>query len=173
NQSAIAVNAADIALLDAGIEGDGERFIALEETAASNTTAITTLNGQVSANQTRVARNASGIAANTASINTLNAQFENLDYRVDALTNHIRKVNHEIDENTAGIAIANALAGSTWLQANERMAVSGNVGYFDGNSAIAFSGAARLSERFSANIAIGTVPANGDVGGRAGVRFGW
>ena len=85
----------------------------------------------------------------------------------------MRRVNHEIDENTAGIAIANALAGSTWLQSNERMAFSANLGYFDGNSAIAFSGAARLSERFSANMALGTVPANGDVGARAGVRIGW
>ncbi|MEO1323041.1 MAG: YadA-like family protein [Pseudomonadota bacterium] len=166
NETAIAVNAADIALLEAGVEGDGERFITLEDTVADNSGSITTLNGQVSENQTRVARNTTDIA-------TLNTQFEQLDYRVDALTNHIRKVNQEIDENTAGIAIANALAGSTWLQSNERVAFTANLGYYDGNSAIAFAGAARLSERFSANLALGTVPSNGDIGARAGVRVGW
>ncbi len=47
------------------------------------------------------------------------------------------------------------------------------IGYYDGSSAIAFSGAARVSKHISANLAIGLVPSRGDIGARAGVRVGW
>jgi autotransporter adhesin len=171
--TSIAVNSADIELLRAGVAGDGERFLELEAQAQDNTETLATVSGTVSENQARIARNSEGITANANAISTLNTNFEQLDLRVDALTNHIRRVNNEIDENTAGIAIANALAGSTWLQSNERVAFSANGGYYDGNSAVAFSGAARLSNRFSANLAVGTVPTRGDLGARAGVRFGF
>lgn len=170
-ESAIALGSASVADRDNTVSvgsAGNERQITNVATGTADTDAVNVaqLDGEIATVNGRVSNNAQAIT-------TLNTQFEQLDFRVDALTNHIRHVNHEIDENTAGIAIANALAGSTWLQANERMAFSANLGYFDGNSAIAFSGAARLSERFSANMALGTVPGNGDVGARAGVRFGW
>ena len=37
----------------------------------------------------------------------------------------------------------------------------------------ALSGAARLRDQWSANFAIGSDPAKGNVGARAGVRYGW
>ncbi|MEM7640126.1 MAG: YadA-like family protein [Pseudomonadota bacterium] len=170
-ENAVALGSASVADRDNTVSvgsAGNERQITNVATGTADTDAVNVaqLDGEIATVNGRVSNNAQAIT-------TLNTQFEQLDFRVDALTNHIRHVNHEIDENTAGIAIANALAGSTWLQANERMAFSANLGYFDGNSAIAFSGAARLSERFSANMALGTVPGNGDVGARAGVRFGW
>ncbi|NQY98216.1 MAG: YadA-like family protein, partial [Henriciella sp.] len=67
----------------------------------------------------------------------------------------------------------NALAGSTWLQSNERFAMSGNIGYFGGKTALAFSGAARLRTNWSANMAVGIVPDRNELGARAGVRWGW
>ena len=81
--------------------------------------------------------------------------------------------NKQIDQNTAGIAIANALAGSTWLQSNESMALTLNAGYYDGQTALALTGAARLRDQWSANFAIGSDPAKGNVGARAGLRYGW
>jgi len=78
-----------------------------------------------------------------------------------------------VNENAAGIAMANALAGSTWLQSNERFALSGNVGYIGGHTALAFSGAARLHTNWSANIAVGVVPDRNEMGARGGVRLGW
>lgn len=51
--------------------------------------------------------------------------------------------------------------------------MSGNIGYFGGKTALAFSGAARLQSNWSANMAVGIVPARNELGARAGVRWGW
>ncbi|WP_370366368.1 YadA-like family protein, partial [Maricaulis sp.] len=78
-----------------------------------------------------------------------------------------------IRENTDGIAIANALAGSTWLQSNEAFALSANWGYYGGSNSLAISGAARIDRRMSANFGVGVGSDTGHVGARAGVRWGW
>lgn len=96
-----------------------------------------------------------------------------MEFNVDTLKHQLARTDKQVRENTVGIAIANALSGSTWLQANENVAFTANVGYFDGSSAVAFSGATRISEKISANAAIGVDPDGGKVGARAGVRLGW
>ena len=79
----------------------------------------------------------------------------------------------QIETNRRGIAIANALAGSSWLQANETTALTLNAGYFEGSSALAFSGTRRLHKLWSANVAVGTDTERGEIGARAGLRSGW
>ncbi|MEL6724516.1 MAG: YadA C-terminal domain-containing protein [Pseudomonadota bacterium] len=187
NASQIDVNAADIALLNAGVTGDGGRFIELENnvvdqgnrmnvvetSVTNNTTALTTLSGTVNANQQRIAHSEQSIADNTQAISVMQTQFEQLEFNVNSVALQLARTQEEIQENTAGIAISNALSGSTWLQSDEQIAFSANLGYYDGSSAVAFSGAARMSKHISANLAIGLVPSRGDIGARAGVRVGW
>ena len=115
----------------------------------------------------------SSLTTNTQAIGLLNSNVETLDLRVDALHKALQNTNKQVTENMAGIAIANALSGSTWLQSNEDYAVSANWGYFDGTSALALSAAARVDHNWSANWAIGISPQEGEVGARGGIRFGW
>ena len=108
-----------------------------------------------------------------AAIGVLQSSFEQLDLEVETLASALVHAQENVDANSAGIAVANALAGSTWLQANERFAMTGNVGYFSGHTALAISGAARLHTNWSANMAVGIVPDRDELGARAGVRWGW
>lgn len=103
----------------------------------------------------------------------LEMSSERLDLSLGALAHQLGQTQEQIEDNSSGIAIANALAGSTWLQSNESVAFSVNAGYFDGASSLAFSGAARLHEKWSANLAVGANPSRGDIGARAGLRVGW
>ena len=79
----------------------------------------------------------------------------------------------QIDENRAGIAIANALAGTSWLQANETHAVTANWGYYGSTNAFAFTATQRIDQNWSVNGGIGFSTDEGEVGARAGVRLGW
>ncbi len=124
-------------------------------------------------NQTRIARNEQTIASNTDAIQSLRTDFADMHDQFSALSMTLVHAQETIEKNTAGIAIANALAGSTWLQSNERLAMSANWGHFDGQDAFAVSGAARLSRHLSANGSIGALPDRDEYGARAGVRLGW
>ena len=137
-----------------------------KQSVAAHSAELVTVRTTISQNQARI--------ANTeASLQQLQTEFEQLDLTVDTLASQFVHAQENIEKNSAGIAIANALAGSTWLQSNERVAFSANWGHFDGHDAVAFSGAARLGRNISANAAIGTLPDRGEIGARAGVRFGW
>ncbi|MEL6862053.1 MAG: YadA-like family protein [Pseudomonadota bacterium] len=124
-------------------------------------------------NQTRIARNEQSIASNAETIQGLQTDVSAMNGRFDALSTSLVHAQENIERNTAGIAIANALAGSTWLQSNERVALSANWGHFDGQDAFAVSGAARLNKNLSANASIGAMPDRSEYGARAGVRLGW
>ena len=124
-------------------------------------------------NQTRIARSEQVVASNAQAIDGLRTDISALNGNVSALSMSLVHAQENIDRNTAGIAIANALAGSTWLQSNERVALSANWGHFDGQDAFAISGAARLNRNLSANAAIGAMPSQDEYGARAGLRLGW
>ncbi|MEL7111687.1 MAG: YadA-like family protein [Pseudomonadota bacterium] len=134
---------------------------------------LQTVSASVSTNQLRIAESADAITANRTSITQLESGVERLDLSLNQMAHGLAQSNRQIEQNSRGIAIANALAGSTWLQSNESVAFSLNAGYFDGSNALAFSGAARLHRKWSANLAIGTAPERGEIGARAGLRVGW
>lgn len=181
------LNTASIALLNSGVQGDGGRFIELEEEVAdqsvrvaaaetaiaTNSETITTVMATASQNQDRIARTEQSIYDNAAAIGLLQTDFEQLGLNLDNVSQQLALTQDRVDANTAGIAIANALSGSSWLQSNESTAFTANIGYYEGSTALAFSGAQRLNKNFSANVAIGLVPERGDIGARAGVRLGW
>lgn len=159
--------------VETAVLDQGTRLSVTEDGVTTNTAAITSLLSSVNANQSRVAQTEQSIADNAHAISLLQTDMEQLQVNVDAVAIQLARSQDEIDENTAGIAISNALSGSTWLQANEKIAFSSNIGYYDGSTAIAFSGATRITRHISANVAIGLVPSRGDIGARAGVRVGW
>ncbi len=103
----------------------------------------------------------------------LNNRFETLGLQVDELATIVADNTEQIAANTAGIAIANAMAGSSWLQANETHAVTANWGHYDNTNAFAISATQRLDNNWSANMGDGFSPDEGKVGARAGVRLGW
>ncbi|MEM1146233.1 MAG: YadA-like family protein [Pseudomonadota bacterium] len=186
-QQGVDVNSADIDLLRAGYAGESERFDAVEAKVATHSEAlakadqnidehadaIASNQAHINANQVRIAQSDAAAQTNQQAIAVMQSDVTQLQIHVDELALRLGRTERDIDANTAGIAIANALAGSTWLQSNESVAVSLNAGYFEGVSAIAVSGAARFDRHWSANFAVGTVPARGEVGARAGLRLGW
>lgn len=146
-----------------------------EVTAAinDNAKAINTVSSTASRNQDRVASAESAISDNSRSVQLLNTQFETMGLQVDELARIVSDNTEQIDANIAGIAIANAMAGASWLQANETNAITANWGYYDNTNAFAISATQRIDKNWSANMGIGLSPDEGKVGARAGVRLGW
>lgn len=159
-------NTQDIDLLKAGYVGDSTRFADLEAEVENQGQSM--LAAEASMAQFDMALESHG-----AAIGALQTDVSEIRADIGQLTHRLNRQGAEIEENTAGIAIANALAGSTWLQSNEQIAFSMNLGHFDGNTALALSGATRVDRLWSANFAIGSVPEKGDIGARAGLRVGW
>ena len=99
-------------------------------------------------------------AALSAQFATTNAQF------LQALQTQAREAN-------IGIAQALAMAGTADLQADENYAVAFNVGTYGGRSAFAAGAVARIDEHVSVNAGFTSGVGGGQVGARAGIRFGW
>jgi hypothetical protein len=72
-----------------------------------------------------------------------------------------------------GIALGIAMSGSVWLEPKENFAVAGSWGHYEGESAFALSGVARIQGSLSATGAIGISDDGRKVGSRLGVRYGW
>jgi len=191
NSGSIGGNTTDIAALNAkvdslalGSQSDvsaNTSAIAVNQTSiAANSAQIATNTDNISTNAANIATNASNIASNradidlnTAAIGGLRTDVAALQMDVKDLASQFNSIGGQIDSNTDGIAIANALAGSSWLQANETFAVTANWGMYDGSNAMAVTATARLSNRFAANVGVGYGDRTGEVGARAGVRYGW
>ncbi|NNU16139.1 YadA C-terminal domain-containing protein [Parvularcula sp. ZS-1/3] len=90
-----------------------------------------------------------------------------------ALSGEVALNQEQILELNDAVAISMAMSGSTWLQQNEKFAVSANWGTFGGSNGMAFSAAGRINKKTSFNAALGVTDRTGQVGARAGVRFGW
>lgn len=60
--------------------------------------------------------------------------------------------NESLDRQADGIAMSLALGGAQVLQADQRFAVSANLGHFDGANAAGFGAIGRLSGRVSFNV---------------------
>ena len=165
---------------EASISTQASRMDDLDQSISTHADQITenvenmrTVTSMASENQARIARNQAGLAAQGEAISMLQTDFEQLGLNVYGLAQTVAYQAGEIETNRRGIAIANALAGASWLQANETTALTVNAGYFEGSSALAFSGTRRLHKHWSANLAVGTDTKRGEVGARAGLRLGW
>jgi hypothetical protein len=101
--------------------------------------------------------------ATSSSVQTLQASFSQLAQSLHAQTRI----------SNSGIAQALAMAGVADLQSDEKFAVSMNVGFFRGQTALAGGATARLRDHVSINGGVTTGVNGGQVGARAGIRFGW
>ncbi|MEM7460811.1 MAG: YadA C-terminal domain-containing protein [Pseudomonadota bacterium] len=169
----IADNQAAITTVQTVATNNQQRVTRAEELISTNTNGIADNLEAITENTTNIATNTTNIRSNTQNIAQLNSGFENLGFRMDALGQQVSRNSHNIDANRAGVAIANALAGTTWLQANETHAFTGNWGYFDNSNAFAFTATQRLDQNWSVNGGIGFSTDEGEVGARAGFRLGW
>lgn len=194
NQAAIDGNSDSIERLEETATNGAVRFDSIETTLSTqtvridemdqslsthadriteNTESMKTVTSMASENQARIARTEADLAVQSEAISMLQSDFEQLGQNVYGLAQTVAHQAERIETNKSGIAIANALAGSSWLQANETAALTLNAGYFEGSSALAFSGTRRLQNHWSANFAVGTDTKRGEIGARAGLRLGW
>lgn len=77
-----------------------------------------------------------------------------------------------LDEHAKGLAIAMAMPDS-WLSDKEKFAVAGNLGGFGDETAIAFSGIARINQTWSLNGGLGADTEFKEFGWKVGARAGW
>jgi len=85
----------------------------------------------------------------------------------------IRGNNKSIKENTEGVAMAMAMAGSYLPREGESFRISGNWGNFEGSNAMAFNAALLVQDNIFVTAGIGYGINEKSLGGRAGVSIGW
>jgi len=77
----------------------------------------------------------------------------------------------QVNQALAGVAISLAMKPATVTQGH-KYAVSGNVGSFGGNLAVALSGAFAPNDNVTVNGGVG-IATTGDVAAQGGVNFSW
>jgi hypothetical protein len=120
--------------------------------------------------QTYVVTTDSG--GNLASLD-MNPWFERVDSLEEAVDEQWRVTSESLDRQADGIAMSLALGGAQVLQADQRFAISANLGHFDGANAAGFGAIGRLSDKVSFNVGAGVGFRTGVVAGRAGVSMAW
>ncbi len=85
----------------------------------------------------------------------------------------IGRISDKVDENSEGVALSLAMAGTFLPQPGESVRLSGNWGNFEGSNAVAFSGAMALGTQTFLTAGVGVGLEEDTVGGRAGVSYGW
>lgn len=95
-------------------------------------------------------------------------QWEAISANTALLSQHSSR----LDSHAKGLAIAMAMP-DTWLQPHEKFAIAGNIGGFDDETAIAFSGIARIDETWSLNAGLGSDTEFKEFGWKFGARAGW
>jgi hypothetical protein len=118
------------------------------------------LQTQVNANVAALGVSATGVASNTAAIN--------------ANSSNINANSRNINENREGVAMAMAIAGAVpYLTQSETFALSGSLGTFDGENAMAFGGRLRLNNKWSVAGGLGMDIDGNNYGGTVSARIGW
>lgn len=78
-----------------------------------------------------------------------------------------------LEENSEGVAMALAMAGTFLPQPGETFRISGNWGNFEGSNALSFGGAMDIGEGVYLTGGVGAGLEEGTLGGRAGLSIGW
>ena len=106
------------------------------------------------------------ISAINSSLGTINSSLNAINSRLDDLTDRSSKA-------YTGIAMAFAMAGVPTVLPNERFAIAGNWGTFEGANGLALNAAARITDNVQFNGGVAYGPNEKIAGGRLGVRVGW
>jgi hypothetical protein len=141
----------------------------LQPQVAANTTAIGTLNTNVTALQTLT-------ATHTGQINTLNTNVASLQALTATHTGQINSLFNLVNDNnnkaTEGVAMALAME-SPMLPAGTSFGVSGGVGYYDEKAAGTVAVSARIGENAAFSAGVGLGFDTGEVGARGGFQVAW
>ena len=107
---------ANVAAINTNVDAINTNATAINTNVAAinqNATAISTVSSVANSNQTRIANVESSLVDNSLAITQLNTQFERIGLQVDELATIVADNTEQIAANTAGIAIANAMAGTS------------------------------------------------------------
>ena len=166
NRTDIDVNTANIADNRSDIDANTANIALNQGDIIANRSDIVLNRGQIASNRTDIDLNASAIAGLRTDVSALQLDVKDLASQFNSLSS-------QMTVQSDGIAIANALAGSSWLQSDENFALTANWGLYDGSNALAVTATARINTRLSANMGVGYGDQTGRVGARAGLRYGW
>jgi hypothetical protein len=95
------------------------------------------------------------------------------DSDLNAINNRLNALSGRTDKALSGVAMTFAMAGVPELTQNERFALMGNWGTFQGENGLAMNGAVRLAKNVQLNGGVAWAVNQDLAGGRAGVRGGW
>jgi len=140
--------------------------VAVETTA--RTAAVTTLTTRIAAEETARAAADTALGARITAENSARVAADTaLGNRITDLDSTLR------DKIASSTATAIAMGGSTILP-DTNFTLSGNVGMYEGASAVALNAAGRVSEKVYVTAAVGGgLNKGGKLGGRVGVVFGF
>ena len=158
------------------ITGDGTGTLTGFQTVTTstvNTTNLSVSGGTVDMGGSRIqnvqAPTDPNDAATKAYVDALASGF--VDFGDDVI-NRFERNEDAIDRNEQGIAIAIALSGLA-LPTGKAFAMSGDMGFYEGKSAVAMQGALRLNENVVLSGGVGVGMERQTVGGRIGAMAAW
>jgi hypothetical protein len=184
HETRITENTADIAVLETGLVAEAAARVAGDAATLTSANTFTTaavaaeatiraaadtaLTTRIAAEETARAAADTALGARITAENSARVAADNaLGARITDLDNTLR------DKIASSTATAIAMGGSTILP-DTNFTLSGNVGMYEGASAVALNAAGRVSEKVYVTAAVGGgLNKGGKLGGRVGVVFGF
>jgi hypothetical protein len=184
HETRITENTADIAVLETGLVAEAAARVAGDAATLTSANTFTTaavaaeatiraaadtaLTTRIAAEETARAAADTALGARITAENSARVAADNaLGARITDLDSTLR------DKIASSTATAIAMGGSTILP-DTNFTLSGNVGMYEGASAVALNAAGRVSEKVYVTAAVGGgLNKGGKLGGRVGVVFGF
>ena len=113
-----------------------------------------------------------GGGASAADVATLQSTTARHTSQIAALQQDVNTAFRRIDQASEGVAIALAMGGLA-LPTGKNVALSANLGFYDGKQAFATQGALRLNDTYALSGGLGIGLDSGRVGGRIGLQAAW
>ncbi len=105
-------------------------------------------------------------------LDTLDGRIGDAQQAISAHSALLSQHSKRLDEQEKGIAIALSMPDA-WLSDKDRFAIAGNIGGFNGETALGFAGIGRINQTWSLNSKIGTDVEFKQFGWSVGARAGW
>lgn len=100
------------------------------------------------------------------------ARIDSAEQAITANTALLSQHSARLDTLSKGVAISMALP-DVYVESNKRFSIAGNIGGFDGETALGFGAALRLDETWSVNGKLGTDTEFNEMGWTVGARASW
>lgn len=172
NTTSIGVNATNIGTNTTAIGSNTTNIGANSTAIVANTTNIGTNTAALGTNTTNIGANTAAIGGNTTNIGANRSSITALETDLGTLQSSFGNLQETAQANTEGVAMAMAISGGI-LPDDKSFAISGNLGFFEGESALAVSGSARVSDNLQINAGLGIGLGQNTTGGRVGFTLAW